>query len=30
MHVDQDWLCSVWQKKGAGYFLGKVREKLMK
>lgn len=29
-HMDRDWLLSVWQKKGAGYFLGKVREKVMK
>lgn len=29
-HVDRGWLRSVWQKKGAGYFLGKVREKVMK
>lgn len=29
-HVDLGWLRSVWQEKGAGYFLGKVRDKIMK
>lgn len=29
-HMDRDWLLSVWQEKGAGYFLGKIREKIMK
>lgn len=29
-HVDKDWLKTVWKKKGAAYFLKKIKDKALK
>lgn len=29
-HVDKNWLKTVWKKKGASYFLRKIKDKALK